>query len=50
MNRVFIVLVISVLVSNFPVVTYGKLTNERIVLPYLADILGPIYKKYKAQN
>lgn len=38
-NRLFIVLVISALVLNFPVVTYGKLTNERIVYPYLADIL-----------
>lgn len=38
-NKMFIVVAISALILHLPLMVYGKSANERIVFPYLADIL-----------
>ena len=41
-NKIFIIVAVSILILHFPLMVYSKSTNIRTVFPYLADILDPI--------
>ena len=45
-NKIFIIVAVSILILHFPLMVYSKSTNIRTVFPYLADILDSYCSYY----